>query len=634
MDSGLLFVRDGRAVVTGDRWRLLIEINITALGASFDQLHKGLWNAQVEIAKFSTQFPELTQYLDEISILYDLISEIEEELDLLHEWLPPRKNKRGLFNLGGSVLKFVFGTPDADDLEEVRNQLVHVRGKTEDSLHLVEQQLSLSREMLRNTEKEGRRVSQLAEAVGHGLESARRQMEELAGNFNRTLLLLQHSLHISSTLRILGVGATEYMMKFRKVLLGVEQILEGHFNRHILSPRGFIEVLNTIKVKLPAGLSLITDESLDTSWQEYYRIADVKTLTDHHGVVAVVDLPLRAPGQEMEVYRVIPRPVQEGITGRLVVAETEGPYYFYDRAQGSYAILQEEDLQRCKGDYFRVCPAQIPVYHNGTPSCVHAVFLQNLSLVTQRCRWKMSSQNVQDTWIWDRHQERWAYGLPKSTRLHIQCRDDGGMGNYEKTISGGGHLELPAGCSVWTPEYRLYPMSTRNRTHMGMRWNGIHLQQAAEVKLTLGEPSEATEWKEEIKELLKEEESSMSSSLETWRRWSELDRAVYQLQQHKRRRAQLQWGGGVVGVLVLTILALLIGWRFRKRTRTTDNQLQQLDIALRESIEGPAAPEGELCSTLRRIHYPQNHRLGPTANLKPPGEDTESSGHQCEGKGC
>lgn len=89
----------GRAITTGDKWRVVVEINATSLRESFDRLEHGLWLIQVAIGKAEGLGP----LLEEVGRTTQLMTEIERGLDRFEAMKPTAHDRRGLVNLGARL---------------------------------------------------------------------------------------------------------------------------------------------------------------------------------------------------------------------------------------------------------------------------------------------------------------------------------------------------------------------------------------------------------------------------------------------------------------------------------------------------------------------------------------------------
>lgn len=210
-------------------------------------------------------------------------------------------------------------------------------------------------------------------------------------------------------------------------------------------------------------------------------------------------------------------------------------------------VLQRHQLERCKHGTVLVCAADVPLYH----------------------------------------------------RLHVQCRADGGAETTEREVAGSGQLQLPPGCSVWTPTYRLLPMDTRNRreTHLKSTWTWAAVEPSHGMNWTEGTEGEDTEaWSRALEELDQAGEAPGPAKSEAWLEWEEVERAVTRAKQQRTVWLHLYSLGG----LVLTVTAVGAGCLLLRRANKRPRPAQRRTSGDEERKEAP-------------VYYPR----------RPPTTDTE-----------
>lgn len=302
----------------------------------------------------------------------------------------------------------------------------------------------------------------------------------------------------------------------------------------------------------------------------------------------------------MEVYRVVSHPVIEATTGNLIIAEPEGRYFLKEKSQGAYLVLQEAEMAQCMGDLVKVCPAQFPVYHSSTPTCVNAMFQGNITLAKLKCQWKIAVGQMSDMWVWNEYNSSWMYGLPQKTRVHLQCRNDGGFETKESTLLGVGQLSVAPGCSLWTTQYRLLPISEGNKTVMRSSWEDPTPKAVPTLNLTTGKWDEA-DFQEAFKSLqgVKEEGPEFNSGI--WADWWELRREVQRVQMRREERVKRYLGGSLFVVGTIISLGIAGGvWLWRRKLAPKAKGTEKEDIER-------GAPEVEQTTSsppTKKIHFP------------------------------
>lgn len=206
------------------------------------------------------------------------------------------------------------------------------------------------------------------------------------------------SLFLSSSFKILGLGLTKFISKCRRILVGVEGIVDGKFNRELLGPQEQSAILTGVTKALPVGLILLKHEGMLHD-QVYYTAARVQVIASKEGVITMITLPLTAPGQRMKLYEVIQRPVRELQTQRMVLDKPEGRYSLVDSRESAYAILHERGFGRCRRSQVWICPADVLPYHANRPSCILASYKGTRDEEQDVCRWEVALNGAPPVWM-------------------------------------------------------------------------------------------------------------------------------------------------------------------------------------------------------------------------------------------
>lgn len=108
----------------------------------------------------------------------------------MEEYLPQTRVRRGLVNAGGSVIKFLFGNPDADDLGALQQGLAWAKAKTDRIVQLERKKLIVSRGFSRKIQENALGLRDMAQGVVNLTRLAIRQQNQLTrleNTVNRTL---------------------------------------------------------------------------------------------------------------------------------------------------------------------------------------------------------------------------------------------------------------------------------------------------------------------------------------------------------------------------------------------------------------------------------------------------------------
>jgi hypothetical protein len=153
LDKGLVFLREREFLITGNYWNPVINFDIqwyqTAL-QYIEQVFRHLeWsqNHRNQTNKFINW--------EEVKQARAAVDQVEQELSTISKLLPVSKEtgltprrKRGLLNIGGEALKFLFGIATTQQLQELHDTIENIKTKEGGVIHAVQQQLDYLKKCL------------------------------------------------------------------------------------------------------------------------------------------------------------------------------------------------------------------------------------------------------------------------------------------------------------------------------------------------------------------------------------------------------------------------------------------------------------------------------------------------------
>lgn len=395
------------------------------------------------------------------------------------------------------------------------------------------------------------------------------------------------------------LACLEHLLQSQNILRGLEAVLKGEFNRDLIAPYHLVTILQRINSALPVGLSLLTGADLEGA-RVYFDVSRVQVVSTSDGLVVLLDLPLRSAEQQMTLYEVVSRPILEATSKRLVIARPEGAYFLVGGNTSSYTFLQPHLLQECRRGRVSVCPALVPIYGRKTPSCILGHFLWLEEMIREQCQWELALQSKTSMWIWDHYQEQWHYSLSNRTRVQVLCRDVGALQAEEQELQGSGSLRVPEGCTIWTPQYRLWPMAEDGSLREERNWTWLHVRLTEPYQLTTPSDTDASDLQDALLAL-----DQLRGTATTGDRWVPWLDVVERLEAAKRERStQAVWIAavwtlfGTIGVAA-ALGGLLLAIR-RRRDTLARNQGCSQGEGTREELDGSAAAGTSDC----RIRYP------------------------------
>uniref|UniRef100_A0ABD2VW37 Envelope protein n=1 Tax=Trichogramma kaykai TaxID=54128 RepID=A0ABD2VW37_9HYME len=208
----------------------------------------------------------------------------------------PERTKRGLINGLGSVIKFIFGNPDADDLERINNQINLLENQRSRETKALNESIIIINEISKN-------MNQNSEIISNNIQHTLKEHSQKVGSYDTLITLISQEFSFLNLLgkikrsfnfnddifdlEILTYDQLSYMRKIltniyssKQLILHYHNLLDFKFAKgSIVVARNSIiytikiPILNPITFKLYQRLAIVNDlnqtEILTYQWKLY-----------------------------------------------------------------------------------------------------------------------------------------------------------------------------------------------------------------------------------------------------------------------------------------------------------------------------------------------------------------------------
>jgi len=134
LNQSVLFVKEIDILFTSDTWRVVTEIDLSAYHDTISAIKSDLMTIEQQKQDF-TPIAELKQ-------IDSLLKTLDSRLNDFQQVLPRVDPRRGLLDVGGSVLKHIFGTATVTDVRSIHEIVDELRQRNSDIAHSVSNQLT------------------------------------------------------------------------------------------------------------------------------------------------------------------------------------------------------------------------------------------------------------------------------------------------------------------------------------------------------------------------------------------------------------------------------------------------------------------------------------------------------------
>lgn len=451
---GVLFLPQGEMLVTGDYWRVVIEINVTKIQMNISQLQESVRDARIALAGAVATAPKLTLLSTVVEESEEIIEDMERTCRVIEEMLPHSRPRRGLLNIGGKAIKVLFGNPDAEDLEAIHGELEKLNSQASEATHVQRKLLTVTRTLTRKTEENNERIRNLASVVAKLVGPMLLRQQAIETELQETDFTLQMFINASVLIHNLRIASIRGLAELRTMVESLQAVSAGEgISPNLLSPLEFSNIVKSLRLSLPRELSLITGTDI-TDMYRYYSLTTVFAHSVDHVIRVVVDVPLASQDHLFRVYLTKAIPVIQPSTGVLVRFRLPEEVFIISEDQELHSTFPLTNLEDCKGNDPVICPANFILRYRLEKTCQSVLFLgEGEDVIMELCERVILSGIPPPTWIWDKMSGEWYYSLPKPEELHADCRTDAATKVTTQIVQGLGRLNPEETCTYRTNHY-------------------------------------------------------------------------------------------------------------------------------------------------------------------------------------
>lgn len=464
---GVVFEKEGDVLLTDSHWTVVLQYNLTEVEKENQNLSmlldkvKGQYDAFFQDLLFTnlsmySPVPELeTGFRYEYVGLQQLVSDYVAQTDDLISLLPSTRQRRGLIDAGGQVLKFLFGTVTDSDLELTNSRIDDIENLTDEFYHNTNDQITVLANMQSEISNHSKSINQIISTlkdyhkVMHASMARHYAKEQIFTNQLKTLFQYQK---LNSALSEVKDAINLAVQRMTRLHLAIEDLAAGKMTSNLLPPHKFLKVLSSVESVVPLPTKLFTDVNLENLYN-FYKFAIVQSYVVKSQLRVLIKLPLRNDNKLYEIFSVIVYPVYDPALTKWVRWEVTDEKLIISKDRQTYSVYSTDVFARdCKFGKLTVCPlsdALLSAYKR--PNCVVELLMKEK---TNLCSRKIISGLESPVLI--RTPTRWLYATSKDTKVVLNCFGRGASPNVSTVIlSGEGEIPNQDRCDLIADGYRV-----------------------------------------------------------------------------------------------------------------------------------------------------------------------------------
>ncbi|XP_050311186.1 uncharacterized protein LOC126746836 [Anthonomus grandis grandis] len=437
-NPGLLPLKLGNAQNTADYWSFVQIFDVSDIIQETKYLEQTFIKLKESIHKF----------FDNNSFLnsYNLVNSLSAKVNLQIEQLNPlfnNRNKRGLINGLGSIIKTITGNLAQEDAEKYDKAILEISNNQNSQKTFIKEQITISKKSVEHFESISKNLSHNQRILENRVKKLELVVKQMNLNNTNTYSFFLSEILVSQVINAYQniydiLDNIEIAITFSKLNI---------FHSSIIDPK---ELLNEIKLigpnlsktKLPFAATL---ENILL----FEKIVEIKGYTKENKIFFIIEVPI-VELENYVLYHLYPLPVPLNSIYQIIIPQSQ--YLILN--EHSYVLFNAKCQEVATEIY--LCKENSPLSVSEDPPCEVQMMLY--SKHPSNCR--AIQTEIKSLKIQKLEQEKWIIVSPQKTVAVQQC----GHNKENIPIQGTLVLELNPSCTIQIQDYQIRSFHDTN-TH-------------------------------------------------------------------------------------------------------------------------------------------------------------------------
>lgn len=451
--SGLFFNNLGKVQLSNNKFTLLTYTNLSLIKDQVTLANNQFDRSLGLCTKISTQFLA-SDCNNQLYILGRKLKSIKIDYDITSHQLYNIRKKRGLLNIGGELLHWLFGTPDADDALFYTESIKSLINNEKNTHLLMQKQIGIISSTIKNFNESTHRLNADSEALNENLIKFNKFVKQTTKNEQKLDLELQ----INNYILTLSEITNEIQTSLKGYLNDITLIRHGIISFNMVHPQNLLLELEKIQTKF----SLPLTPTLENTYT-YYKLMKIKSFISGNLLIISLDIPL-VNSNQYALYKIYSLPTPHPGEPKLYsYIEPSKPYLLVSTTKTVYSMMSQ--LDHCN-EYLPnqwLCEGISISRRTSSSNCETQLFFGQTTHIPESCAIKKLYADLE---IWHKiRPNQWLYILSKPMTINIICQKSE---DSEETLRKIGILQLDAECKAFSETTILeseYTTATTNITN-------------------------------------------------------------------------------------------------------------------------------------------------------------------------
>lgn len=444
--SGIFFEHLGTAKIYAEEWKLITYLNITFYSTKLDLIKNIYAKSRILCVTNPAQI-DVTTCQQTLEFLKLQIPIVEQKETTLFSLMNHKRTKRGIFNGGGSILKWILGIADADDLERIDDAINKVEKDDISVVNLMKEQIHVIKTTVGNFNDSIQSLKLHEKTLNSNIE----QLNEFFKKDNTFKIKYVATVKLLSHLNTLTYLVNELSEQFDVLIDAVLFTKTNVIHPNILTPSQLIDELSSKLKYLENGKSF----PLSLELGHAFKLLELSKLTCFYSnkrLIFIIEIPITEP-TIINLYRSLPLPIiTPRSTSSYAYFEPSFPFILLSTNKMQYIRLNNLDKCLKVTDEDLICEEHMIYSTLERPSCETSLLTSVTTSIPKSCKPVTLQGSV---YIWHPLKfNQWIFVTTTEDRLTIICNEST---TKDEVIQNIGILTLSKECTAYSKLNKLIP---------------------------------------------------------------------------------------------------------------------------------------------------------------------------------
>ena len=421
-----------------------------------------------------------------------MLDDIQSINMTIHGITSNKRNKRGLVDGGGDVLKFLFGTLTTRDFNKINARINNISMATNEMSHIVKDQLTViskSYSQLNEQSAKFKKLETLTKFLEQDFFLYQKQQKNEMDKVNYRITYLTKVLQLSRSLTDSHESLFHTTQQIKSAFLYASQSTLDPF---FLPYSQFLQLTKDIQHHLPNGQEILTYNH-DGNFQIIYSTLKMSVFEYKNMLRIFVEFPIYKHEKTFSVYQVLPLPTKIENSDLYFSIIPSSEYFAVSINLNYYYELSMADLHDCAKHSITICSPVKAIRKANDQHCLFSLFTGKSVNIESLCNIK-TFKNFAPIFHRPPNTHDYIYSIAGTTPIHTSCENQAETTNImPEFLTGNGILKIPHSCNIIGSDFILFgnnplhvsSFSIKNDIHIPKTFNFPSIQKIKTLNLSL-----------------------------------------------------------------------------------------------------------------------------------------------------